>query len=85
MVKLLTVNARKLILFKFFSEKSVEISGTTVTNIYGGFIDMTDGVHQSKVLRTQLQVYLVRPGKSETRLMHSLLRTFHILLKKVRV
>ena len=30
------VNAAHFI--KFFSEKSVEISGTTVVNIYGGFI-----------------------------------------------
>lgn len=28
---------------KFFSEKSCEIVGTNVTNIYGGFIDMADG------------------------------------------
>ena len=33
---------------KFFSEKSVEISGTTVTNIYGGFIDMADGATSLK-------------------------------------
>ena len=33
---------------KFFSEKSVEISGTTVVNIYGGFIDMADGATSVK-------------------------------------
>ena len=33
---------------KFFSEKSVEVSGTTVTNIYGGFIDMADGATSLK-------------------------------------
>ena len=33
---------------KFFSEKSVEIAGTTVTNIYGGFIDMADGATSIK-------------------------------------
>ena len=33
---------------KFFSEKSCEISGTTVTNIYGGFIDMADGATSIK-------------------------------------
>tara|TARA_Y100000015_G_C2383164_1_gene85980 strand:+ start:344 stop:955 length:612 start_codon:yes stop_codon:yes gene_type:complete len=33
---------------KFFSEKSVEVSGTTVTNIYGGFIDMADGATSVK-------------------------------------
>ena len=33
---------------KFFSEKSCEISGTTVTNIYGGFIDMADGATSVK-------------------------------------
>ena len=33
---------------KFFSEKSCEISGTTVTNIYGGFIDMADGATSLK-------------------------------------
>lgn len=33
---------------KFFSEKSVEIAGTNVTNIYGGFIDMADGATSVK-------------------------------------
>jgi len=33
---------------KFFSEKSCEIAGTTVTNIYGGFIDMADGATSVK-------------------------------------
>ena len=33
---------------KFFSEKSVEIAGTAVTNIYGGFIDMADGATSIK-------------------------------------
>ena len=33
---------------KFFSEKTVEVAGTTAVNVYGGFIDMADGATSLK-------------------------------------
>ena len=47
-IKAQTIDASSKVASKFFSEKTVEVVGNGVLNIYGGMIDAADGATQQK-------------------------------------
>jgi hypothetical protein len=54
-IKAQTIDASSKVSSKFFSEKTVEVVGNGVLNIYGGMIDAADGATQVKGSKVKSQ------------------------------